>query len=66
MIKIFKIIQNLNKIEYDEISVDVQVNGGYCPCLDFKNKDSLCMCKEFREQISEGFCRCGRYQKVLI
>lgn len=37
-------------------------NDGYCPCRVHKTKDTKCMCKEFREQIS-GECHCGLYYK---
>ena len=41
--------------------------GGYCPCRIEKNKDTKCMCKEFREQIQdpacEGYCHCLLYYK---
>ena len=35
----------------------------YCPCSLIHNDDTICMCKEFREQI-EGECHCGLYVKV--
>ena len=42
--------------------------GGYCPCKLERTKDNICMCKEFREQISdpdfEGFCHCMLYYKT--
>lgn len=41
----------------------VKQNDGYCPCAIFKNEDTKCVCKEFREQES-GTCHCGRYEKV--
>ena len=41
----------------------VDNNGGYCPCAIFKNDDTLCPCKEFREQ-EYGVCTCGRYEKL--
>ena len=41
--------------------------GGYCPCRLEKTDDTKCMCKEFKEQISnpnfEGFCHCMLYYK---
>ena len=40
-------------------------NDGYCPCAVFKNMDTKCMCKEFREQETPGPCHCGRYAKVM-
>lgn len=60
-----KIIKNPDEKEYKEITEDVIANDGYCPCLNQRNQDTKCICKEFREQKTEGFCRCGRYKKVL-
>ena len=41
--------------------------GGYCPCRLERNEDTKCMCKEFRDQISdenfEGYCHCMLYYK---
>lgn len=37
---------------------------GHCPCAIEHNRDTLCMCKEFRDQIArdeEGPCNCGLY-----
>lgn len=45
---------------------ELKANGMYCPCRLEKNKDTKCMCKDFREQETEGFCHCGMYQKVII
>ncbi len=40
---------------------------GHCPCRLQENEDTMCMCKEFREQIAdpdfEGFCHCRLYYK---
>lgn len=35
----------------------------YCPCRIEHTPDTICMCKEFREQ-KEGMCHCGLYIKV--
>ena len=43
----------------------VDLNDGYCPCAIWRNEDTLCPCKEFREQES-GECTCGRYEKVVM
>jgi len=40
----------------------IKDNGGYCPCALLKNKDTKCMCKEFRE-MDKGMCHCGLYIK---
>ena len=51
----------------EEIAQAVKDNGGYCPCMRKKTKDTKCMCKEFREQIKdpdfEGYCHCLLYYK---
>ena len=43
--------------------------NGHCPCRIEENEDTLCMCKEFREQIKdsnfEGYCHCRLYYKSL-
>ena len=62
-----KIIPNPNKEEWDEATEAVKANGGYCPCKPMKTPDTLCICKEFREQIKdpnfEGYCHCMLYYK---
>lgn len=62
------------KIEFNEdeeivktIKEGLKKNDGYCPCRMEKNKDTKCMCKEFREQVQdpefEGYCHCMLYYK---
>ena len=45
----------------------LKARGGYCPCRLEKIEDNKCMCKEFRDQISdenyEGYCHCRLYYK---
>ena len=41
----------------------------YCPCVlePLHNEDTICMCREFREQIANGVvgeCHCGLYVVV--
>lgn len=40
--------------------------NGHCPCSleQFRNDDTRCMCKEFREAPSGTICHCGMYIKV--
>lgn len=59
-----KIIKNPDKEFYDKITQKVRENNLYCPCMLQKSQDTLCMCKAFREQTTEGACHCGRYIKV--
>ena len=41
--------------------------GGYCPCRLNHTPDTLCPCREFRDQIAdpnyEGYCHCMLYYK---
>lgn len=42
-------------------------NDYYCPCALVKNKDTKCMCKDFRDKLVEGyigFCNCELYESV--
>jgi len=47
-----------NKILYDK---------RYCPCVlpNNHNEDTVCMCKEFREQNVNGYCHCQLYYKEM-
>ena len=42
---------------------------GHCPCRLEMTDDTICMCKEFREQLNdpeyEGYCHCRLYFKEL-
>ena len=57
------IIHKLNK---PRLELAVLKNYGYCPCAVKKNEDTLCMCKEFRERMSDGPCHCGLYTKCWL
>ena len=59
-----KIKKNPDETKYNEVTNAVNQNDGYCPCMVFKNEDTKCMCKMFREQESTGPCHCGRFVKV--
>ena len=58
-----KIIENPDRDTVKEIKKQLKDNNGYCPCTLVKNKDTKCMCKDFRE-MDEGVCHCGLYIKV--
>ena len=53
-----------NKEVVEEVRKKLKENFGYCPCKLFKNEDTKCICKEFREQTELGECHCGLYVKV--
>jgi hypothetical protein len=62
--KEFDIFKNPNEEEYNEIAEAVKLNDNYCPCLSYKNEDTKCMCKNFRDSKDTDFCHCGRFYKV--
>lgn len=41
----------------------VIANNGYCPCAIEKTKDTMCICKEFKEAEVGTVCNCGLYRK---
>jgi ferredoxin-thioredoxin reductase catalytic subunit len=57
-----RIYLNPDKEYVEEVRRKLEENGRYCPCSLVKNKDTKCMCKEFREMKS-GMCHCGLYIK---
>ncbi len=63
-----KIMENDNLAVTALVKKGLAESGGYCPCQVQKSNDTLCMCKEFREQIAdpsfEGFCRCALFRVV--
>lgn len=53
---------------YDMIKKSLKETGGQCPCVPsyLWNKDTVCMCKEFKKQKEPGQCHCGMYEKVEV
>ena len=62
--KEFDIKTNPYEEELAEIIEAVKANDGYCPCLSYKNDDTKCMCKDFRDSKDTDFCHCGRFYKI--
>jgi hypothetical protein len=60
-----KIICNPDVEFFNKISQAVKDNQGYCPCLIEQNEETLCICRDFKEQDGEGYCHCRRYLKVI-
>lgn len=56
---------NPNKEDLETIVEAVKANDGYCPCLTYKNDDTKCMCKDFRELEKTDYCHCQRFYKVV-
>lgn len=49
-----------------EIRASIKAAQGHCPCVPefFRNEDTLCICKEFRESPVGTICACGMYIKM--
>ena len=64
-----KIKHYADKETAKEIRSAIKAAKGHCPCVleSARNDDTLCMCKEFRDQIAdpdfEGYCHCLLYYK---
>ena len=58
---------NDNKEIVDRIRQGLLKKEGHCPCRLERTEDTMCMCREFREQIAdpdfEGYCHCMLYYK---
>lgn len=61
--EVYPIRPNNDKELVTEIRNKIKENDGYCPCSLLKNDDTKCMCKEFRESNTRGYCRCGLYYR---
>ena len=59
---------NDNEKVVSAIREGLKKKEGHCPCRLEKTEDTMCMCKEFREQIAdpefEGYCHCMLYYKA--
>ena len=58
-----KVRKNPDKHVAKDIMRQIKENNGYCPCKLEKTEDTRCMCKDFREQTTPGYCHCGLYYK---
>lgn len=61
-----KITVNKDKELVAEIRKRLKENGGYCPCVLEKSEDTKCICKEFQNQQTTGYCHCGLYYKEEV
>ena len=53
-----------HKLHRDYVKEQLKLNGGYCPCQLPKSEDTKCPCKNFREEVEEGWCICELFEKV--
>ena len=59
-----RVVLNKDKEHVDKIKSALKENGMFCPCSLEKSPDTICMCKEFRDQNTPGLCHCGLYEKI--
>lgn len=59
---------NENEKVVNAIREGLKKKDGHCPCRLELTEDTMCMCKEFRDQIAdpefEGYCHCMLYYKA--
>lgn len=59
---------NENEKVVNAIREGLKKKDGHCPCRLELTEDTMCMCKEFRNQIAdpefEGYCHCMLYYKA--
>ena len=64
---IMKITYNENREIVEKIREGLKKRDGHCPCRLEMTEDTMCMCKEFRDQVAdpdfEGYCHCKLYHK---
>ena len=57
--------KELLKIVQEGLAKNKKLYGKrYCPCRIEHTDDTVCMCKEFREQAVGTTCHCGIYTKI--
>ena len=61
---VFEYNQDMNKAA--QAKQAVIRNGGYCPTKKEHTINNRCVCKQFRDSITEGLCDCGLYYKRLL
>ena len=58
-----KVRFNEDKEVVQQLKEALKQKDGYCPCRLERIPENKCMCKEFRDQINEGYCHCMLYYK---
>ena len=61
-----RIIENRNKSVVNRVRQQIKDNDGYCLCANKKDEYTKCMCEQFRESTTLGFCNCRLYEKVEL
>ena len=57
---------NDNEKVVNAIREGLKKKDGHCPCRLEMTEDTMCMCKDFRENVAVGeYCHCGLYKKIF-
>jgi len=59
----YKIFMNSDQEKRAELYQRVKDNNGYCPSREGNLEVNRCMCEQFKNRDSEGFCKCRLYFK---
>ena len=65
----YKIVLGDDKSLIAEVNRQLQETRGYCPCALEWNESTKCVCKTFRESLTQGEeieCACGKYKIIKI
>ena len=63
--KYYEVLPNPDFLHRTKIKQAIKENDGYCCCKFERIPENKCICKEFQDQQSHGFCHCGQFYKVL-
>ena len=61
-----EIRKNTYEMARKKLEEALRANDNYCPCKTEKIPENKCICKEFREQTTSGWCTCGLYEKLVF
>lgn len=61
-----KVFENPDKHVVKDIRKQLKANNSYCPCKIEQTPATKCMCQEFREQNTPGYCHCELYHKEWV
>jgi hypothetical protein len=59
----YRMFMNPDKDKFNELNQRVKDNGGFCPVKDERTPANRCVCTQFKERDSEGFCKLRLYYK---
>ena len=62
-----KVRLNENQDVVNTVREGLKRTGGYCPCRIQRIPENICICREFKEQMTDpefkGYCHCKLYCK---